>query len=611
MGKYGYIKIDIPNRSEAGQAILDARALVSDAHLAGRGKDVGETHITLCYGLMDDAILQLEAFLSTQVPFQVTLGTTASFPPSDSSDGAAVLIAPVSSPTLHELNEEVTHHAAFAPADFDYAPHATIAYVQPEELSQYVGNELTNGQRCTVHEVSICKPDGSHVEVKLGGVGHRYSEDQPRDPDGKFASGGGIDGAGKNGDWGASPNSPDGDCFLFATAASQVTGWPMAELSNSDGESFHTVVVKPDGKLFDGSGTTTVDKVAEKWGVTDISLDALPKEAGENYDHSELKIAIEAVKEKLGRRSLRFSEDQPRDGAGKWTSSGTSVAGDVKTTTYSKAEHTIVVSHNTKENKITVKHLDANGDLLVQQTHDSVGAARKELTTQGIDHKFYALRSLFLRYSDDQPRDDHGRWAGTGASKSDKKTVGRGMWGASHGTSFAMAGYSAQLMGIEGYRYKPEMLDAKERNDTVKMLSAIHHDVEAGGSEEPLYHGFQNIKNIEWKEGDTLDLPLTATSGDLHNSANYGIRLDPKDQEGAPTVFEFPRGTPIAPYAKWKVADAKEFGHIYQEAITAGRFKVAGTRTEKEETWRARDITVVRLDPTHTYDPVAKEWKKI
>ena len=94
-------------------------------------------------------------------------------------------------------------------------------------------------------------------------------------------------------------------------------------------------------------------------------------------------------------RSLehRYSEDQPRDAHGQWTSSGTSQSGDVKHTEYKGANRTIVVDHDTKENKITIKHLDEHGDLLVQQTHDSVGAARKELQSQGIDHKFYrALR---------------------------------------------------------------------------------------------------------------------------------------------------------------------------------------------------------------------------
>lgn len=105
-----------------------------------------------------------------------------------------------------------------------------------------------------------------------------------------------------------------------------------------------------------------------------------------------------------GEPLFRFSEDQPRDAHGQWTSSGTSQSGDVKHTEYKGANRTIVVDHDTKANKITIKHLDAQGNLMVQQTHDSVGAARKELTVNGIDHKFYALRS------EQRADDEGGEW---------------------------------------------------------------------------------------------------------------------------------------------------------------------------------------------------------
>ena len=139
-----------------------------------------------------------------------------------------------------------------------------------------------------------------------------------------------------------------------------------------------------------------------------------------------------------GEPIFRFDLDQPRDPDGKFAggeASGasaqspefekqeTKIEGDVKTTKYVSPNHSIIVEHNTKEGKVTVKHLDKNGDLLVQQTHDSIGAARKELQTQGIDHKFYAARSfgiqpifgpqgeiLLVRYSPDQPREQRSGW---------------------------------------------------------------------------------------------------------------------------------------------------------------------------------------------------------
>ena len=86
-------------------------------------------------------------------------------------------------------------------------------------------------------------------------------------------------------------------------------------------------------------------------------------------------------------RYMRFNEAHGE--AGRFTSAGTVVKGDTKTTIYNSPVHQIVVEHDTAENKITIKHLDKEGNLLVQQTHDSVSPARKELQSQGIDHKFY------------------------------------------------------------------------------------------------------------------------------------------------------------------------------------------------------------------------------
>jgi hypothetical protein len=103
-------------------------------------------------------------------------------------------------------------------------------------------------------------------------------------------------------------------------------------------------------------------------------------------------------------REPRFNENH--DNEGKFAGGGavklqhqafekdgeTKVEGDMKTTKYVAPNHSITVEHNTKEGKVTLTHLDREGNMLVKQTHDSVGAARKELQTQGIDHKFY--RSL-------------------------------------------------------------------------------------------------------------------------------------------------------------------------------------------------------------------------
>ncbi len=124
-----------------------------------------------------------------------------------------------------------------------------------------------------------------------------------------------------------------------------------------------------------------------------------------------------------GEPLFRFSEDQPRDAHGQWTSSGTSQSGDVKHTEYKGANRTIVVDHDTKANKITIKHLDAQGNLMVQQTHDSVGAARKELTVNGIDHKFYATVGK-RSFDPEQPRDRSGVFSMGNVAKFESEAEG-------------------------------------------------------------------------------------------------------------------------------------------------------------------------------------------
>jgi hypothetical protein len=130
----------------------------------------------------------------------------------------------------------------------------------------------------------------------------------------------------------------------------------------------------------------------------------------------------------------------------------------------------------------------------------------------------------------------------------------------------------------------PDYYNNNENSKTIrlakKFLKAI---ADSPGVKEPIYHGFQNKKHIRWKTGDTINLSLTSTAGDLQGTAGYGVRIDPKDNEGPPTVFEFPKGTKIAGYTKWNKEDAKEFGHVWSEALTAGKFRIKSVRQEKYE----------------------------
>ena len=197
-------------------------------------------------------------------------------------------------------------------------------------------------------------------------------------------------------------------------------------------------------------------------------------------------------------------------------------------------------------------------------------------------------------------------------------------WGASHGESFTITGFSARQMGISGYRLPGWMKNIDKdpalekrmssaikeyEKDSTKLLTAINED--KVGSEEVLYHGFQNIGKVEWEVGDSVTIPLTATSGDKQHAFGYGVKYEDVYQEGAQTAFEFEKGISIVGYSHNNKADQKELGYLWNEAITAGKFQITGIRTEKERGWKQKDVTVVSLKPIEKFNPVSKEWESI
>ena len=231
-------------------------------------------------------------------------------------------------------------------------------------------------------------------------------------------------------------------------------------------------------------------------------------------------------------------------------------------------------------------------------------------------------------FDPNQPRDEDGKWtdaggghAGKGATKvwrriNDKdpdlparpelehKTIrAGGEWGYSHSNSHVITGSSAELMGLDGWKTYEGTSPTQAKN----FLHAIHADVV--GAEEVLYHGFADRNATDWQVGDTFGLPLTATSGDRDHSIGYGHRLDVKDEVGTtPTVFVFPKGTPIAAYS---IDRSHEFGYYYNEAITAGKFRVVEVDRDyiNDGSWGKSKTVRVLLEPVATFDPDSKSWK--
>lgn len=172
--KFGSTQANIPEKSEASNSIDAARSRISDSDLAGDGKDVGDggNHVTVRYGIKSDDVEGIRGYLSQQEPFDATLGKTEKFPPSEHSDGAAVIVAPVEAPELHRINAELEKHGEFTEPSFaEYKPHATVAYVKPEAADRYVGMDVTSGKKFRIDKIVISDRYGNQETIKLQGHG--------------------------------------------------------------------------------------------------------------------------------------------------------------------------------------------------------------------------------------------------------------------------------------------------------------------------------------------------------------------------------------------------------------------------------------------------------
>jgi 2'-5' RNA ligase len=168
--KFGSTQANIPHDSPAAKGLGIARSIISKDDLMGDGIDVGGNHVTVRYGIKGEDVEGVKKYLASLSPFEASLGSTEIFPPSEHSDGAAVIHAPIEAPELHQINAELEKHGDFTEPSFDeYKPHATVAYVKPERAHRYLAMNITKGQKFQVNEIAITDRQGNQQVVKLKG----------------------------------------------------------------------------------------------------------------------------------------------------------------------------------------------------------------------------------------------------------------------------------------------------------------------------------------------------------------------------------------------------------------------------------------------------------
>jgi hypothetical protein len=167
-GKPGYAFIEVPDQfpTPVSEALAAVREQIDVSDLMGKGLEE-HPHVTVRFGLLGDAAAVVE-YLRTLAPFEITFGDTTIFDPSKSSDGASVIVVAVDSPELMLINTALAERGEWDAPTFDYKPHMTVAYVEPESAKKYADMPWTAGATLKVEEITVRDSQSSTV-VKLEG----------------------------------------------------------------------------------------------------------------------------------------------------------------------------------------------------------------------------------------------------------------------------------------------------------------------------------------------------------------------------------------------------------------------------------------------------------
>lgn len=162
--KKSTVQINLP--ADIAETIKDMCESIPEADLAGHGRDTGKPHITIRWGLDEDNVEGIRKACQPYLPFIVTLGRTKIFPPSPSSEGAAVVYVEAQHHSLRQMNLAIAKHVVQTPSIHQYNPHVTVCYVKPEVADKYEGLTTLDGMWWAVSEVVLSDRDKKETIIK-------------------------------------------------------------------------------------------------------------------------------------------------------------------------------------------------------------------------------------------------------------------------------------------------------------------------------------------------------------------------------------------------------------------------------------------------------------
>lgn len=169
LNEYKYCSTQINLNGLAATRALMAGDMIPDDALGVEGREK-QPHLTVQYGIETDNPDAVAQAIGGIRPFEITLGDTDAFPPSEHSSGDSPLFARVISgeSELVALRNAVRSAGSVHDSFPKYVPHMNLAYVKNDRVEEFCGKDWLRGTKILVSGVTFSNRDGTHTYLPFG-----------------------------------------------------------------------------------------------------------------------------------------------------------------------------------------------------------------------------------------------------------------------------------------------------------------------------------------------------------------------------------------------------------------------------------------------------------
>jgi len=163
----GSTQIDLPEQL-AQEIMAWGKTNVPDKDLYTKDDDKGredEIHVTLFYGIVEDAEDKIREMMSGVKPFECRLGLVTAFKDVKEYD---VLKIDIESPELVKLHYLIQDNVKNKNKYPTYTPHVSIAYLKKDKANGLIGEDRFRGTSFKVTEIVYSTKDHDKIKIPLG-----------------------------------------------------------------------------------------------------------------------------------------------------------------------------------------------------------------------------------------------------------------------------------------------------------------------------------------------------------------------------------------------------------------------------------------------------------